>query len=173
MNSFLQSDTWADFQKSLGRKVFDVLGAKVIRHDLPLGKNYLYIPYGPELVSHQFAGELRQLAKQEGSIFIKAEPMQDEIAHQLVSLGFQKSNKSIQPHKTVVIDLTKSEDELLDAMHHKTRYNIRVAERHGVVVRQAQSSNAKAQIEEFWKMMQKTSARDKFNSYPRSYYEKL
>ncbi len=173
MTSFLQSQEWMDFQKSLGRKVFNVAGAKVIQHDLPLGKNYLYIPYGPEIVSHQFTGELRQLAKQQGSIFVKAEPMQDEVAQQLVSLGFRKSNKNIQPHKTVVIDLAKSEDELLDAMHHKTRYNIRVAERHGIVVRQAQNSNAKAHLEDFWKLMRKTSARDKFNSYPREYYEKL
>ncbi|MEK7583276.1 MAG: peptidoglycan bridge formation glycyltransferase FemA/FemB family protein [Patescibacteria group bacterium] len=167
MNSFLQSQDWMDFQKSLGRKVFEVAGAKVIQHDLPLGKNYLYIPYGPELVSHQFAGELRQLAREQGSIFVKAEPMQDDVAQQLVATGFQKSNKNIQPQKTVVIDLTKTEDELLDAMHHKTRYNIRVAEKHGIHV----ARSMKHEI--FWELMQKTSARDKFSSYPKSYYEKL
>ena len=179
MKSFLQSEDWVQFQKSLGRKVFEVAGAKVIRHDLPFGKNYLYIPYGPQIMNHEswsmnhFGQEIRELAKQEGSIFVKAEPMQDEVAQQLVAIGFKKSNKNIQPHKTVVIDLTKSEDELLDSMHHKTRYNIKVAEKHGVVVRQIQNPNDKIQTDAFWKLIQKTSARDKFNPYPRSYYEKL
>lgn len=138
-----------------------------------MGKNYLYIPYGPDVASHQFAGEIIQLARQQGSIFIKAEPMQDDVAQQLVSLGFRKSSKSIQPRKTVVIDLTKSEDELLGAMHHKTRYNIRVAERHGIHVRTSDDLFSSSDVENFWRLMQKTTARDKFNSYPRSYYEQL
>ena len=143
----------------------------MIQHRLPLGKNYLYIPYGPESVSHQFAGDLRQLAKQQGSIFVKAEPMQDDVARQLISIGFKKSNKSVQPHKTVVIDLTKTEDELLDAMHPKTRYNIKVAEKHGIHV--ARSMEHGAGIEDFWKLMRKTTELDKFNSHLKEYYEKL
>lgn len=165
--NFLQSDAWVEFQKSLGRKVFDIAGAKVIQHDLPFGKNYLYIPYGPEVASYQFAGELKQLAQQEGSIFVKAEPMHDDIAQELVKIGFRRSAKTIQPHKTIVLDLTKSEDELLSAMHHKTRYNINLAERKGIVVREGGS------IDDFWRLMQKTSKRDQFSSYPKSYYEKL
>lgn len=167
MTSFLQSDDWMDLQKSLGRKVFDVEGAKIIRHELALKKNYLYIPYGPEIVSYQFDGELKRLAQQEQAIFIKAEPMQDQIAQELVRLGYQKSPKHIQPHRTVILDLTKSEDELLGAMHHKTRYNIRVAEREHVVVQQSDRTSI------FWDLMKKTSQRDKFHAYPESYYHRL
>ena len=51
---FLQSWEWGEFQKSLGRKVWRLgdcenWAALVIRHDLPLGKNYLYCPGGPVL----------------------------------------------------------------------------------------------------------------------------
>ncbi len=167
MKSFLQSPTWMEFQKSTGKKVFEIEGAQVIKHNLPFKKSYLYIPYGPETVSFQFAGELQRLAKQENAIFVKAEPQDDMIAKELVSLGFRHSEKTIQPHRTVVLDLVKSEDELLGAMHHKTRYNIRVAEKHGIMVKESQD------IEVFWKLMQKTTERDKFSSHPREYYQKL
>ena len=159
--SFLQTEMWAEFQRSLGRKVFEVEGVKVIRHDLPFGKNYLYVPY-PFSVP-----DLHNLAMQENSIFVKVEPMQDDIARGLMHRGYQKSQKNIQPHKTVVLDLTRSEDELLSAMHHKTRYNIRVAEKHGIVVRES------SEIEIFWNLLKKTTERDRFNSHEKEYYQKL
>ncbi len=171
MKSFLQSIEWMEFQRSLGREVFDVEGAKVIKHKLPFGKSYLYIPYGPEVVSYQFSGELQRLAKQENAIFIKAEPQHDDIAQELVRLGFKKSTKNIQPHKTVALDLTQSEEQLLDAMHHKTRYNIKVAERNGVQM--TESLDHEAGIKIFWELMKKTTERDKFSSYSREYYYKL
>src|SRR3989338_8875824 len=173
MNSFLQSDDWMEFQKSLGRLTFEIEGAKVIQHELPLGKNYLYIPQGPQSTSYQFAGELKRLAQRQGSIFIKAEPLHDDIAKELISLGFRHSSKSIQPHKTVVLDLTQSEDEILSKLHHKTRYNIKVAEKHGVAVRKSEIRNPKSEIEMFWELMKKTTTRDRFSSHPWEYYEKL
>ncbi|MEK7615813.1 MAG: peptidoglycan bridge formation glycyltransferase FemA/FemB family protein [Patescibacteria group bacterium] len=161
MISFLQSDEWAQFQRSLGRKVFDVEGTKVIRHDLTFKKNYLYVPY-PDTVPN-----LLPLAEQEKSIFIKAEPMHDEVAQALVHQGYQKSSKNVQPHRTVVLDLTNSEDALLSAMHHKTRYNIRVAEREHVVVEQSTDTNI------FLSLMKKTTARDKFHTHSEWYYHRL
>lgn len=159
--SFLQSEEWADFQRSIGRKVFDVQGVKVIKHELPFGKSYLYAPHLSSIV------DFEDLAKQENSIFVKVEPLQDDIAQQYVKLGFQRSNKTIQPHKTVVLDLARSENELLSAMHHKTRYNIKVAEKNGIHVSRSMDH------ETFWELMQKTTERDKFHSHPKGYYEKL
>lgn len=53
MSSFLQTEDWLQFQKLVGRKVwrFDngKIKANIIKHDLLLGKNYLYIPHGPEI----------------------------------------------------------------------------------------------------------------------------
>lgn len=161
MTSFLQSQDWAEFQKSIGRKVFQVGETYVIKHELPFGKNYLYVPYADAVP------DLRELAKQEKSIFVKVEPLHDELAQALIHQGYRKSIKTIQPHKTVVLDLTKSEDELLSAMHYKTRYNIRVAEKHGIEIKKSDD------IEIFWNLMQKTTERDNFHSHPKSYYEKL
>ena len=165
--SFLQSEKWMEFQRSLGRKVFDIEGAKVFKHELPFGKSYLYIPRGPSVASFQFSGELKRIADVERAIFAKAEPEDDAIAQELIKLGFHHSVKTIQPNRTVVLDLTRSEDELLSSMHHKTRYNIGVAEKNGIVVEESDDMNI------FWDLMKKTTARDRFSSHPREYYEKL
>ena len=42
--SFLQSDEWEEFQRILGRQTRRIQNFLVVRHDLPLGLNYLYCP---------------------------------------------------------------------------------------------------------------------------------
>ena len=182
MKSFLQTHEWAEFQKSVGRKVwrFDdgKIVATVIRHDLPLKKNYLYIPHGPEIDFNaiagtignevaQFVAYLKNLAREEKSMFVKIEPLDDKVPEAMVRAGFKKSSKEIQPHKTVVLDLEKSEEELLSGMHHKCRYNIKVAERHGLKFVDRQDMDA------FWKMLKHTAKADQFSTHERSYYDKL
>ncbi len=125
MTSFLQSKEWTEFQKSLGREVFEYekegISAKIIKHDLPLGKSYLYIPYGPEMDFNQMTGGfknlvvnfvkwLREEAKKRKSIFVKVEPLVDSVAQALAESRFKKSKKEIQPSKTVIINLEQSED---------------------------------------------------------------
>ena len=178
------------FQRSLGREVFEYekegITAKIIKHDLPLGKNYLYIPNGPEMDFNQMTGGLknpvanfvkwlRELGKNEKSIFIKAEPVVDSVAQALAEHGWKKSKKEIQPGRTVVIDLIQDDNELpavslsnlLGRMHHKTRYNIKVAEGHGVKVLESND------VDLFLKLLKKTTKRDKFSSHPDNYYRKL
>jgi len=180
--SFLQTEKWAEFQRSLGREVFEYekngVSARIIKHDLPLGKNYLYIPHGPEMDFNAmlggFKGPVRDfvdyisaLGRQEESIFIKAEPLTGNVAQMLVDAGFRRIQKEIQPSKTVIVDIQESDVNLLGAMHYKTRYNIKVAENRGVTVEESDD------IEAFWRLLKKTTARDNFSSYPKSYYEKL
>ncbi len=180
--SFLQTKEWADFQRSLGREVFEYekngVSAKIIKHDLPLGKNYLYIPHGPEMdfnammggfkgPTRNFIDYLLNLGLQERSIFIKAEPLTGNVAQMLVEAGFKRANKEIQPSKTVLINIQESDINLLAAMHHKTRYNIKVAENHGVTVEEGKDTAT------FWRLLKKTTARDEFSSHPKDYYEKL
>lgn len=180
--SFLQTKDWAEFQRSLGRPFFeyeqDHISAVVFKYPLPFGKSYLYIPHGPNLdlsrmlggfkdPVREFVGWLTGLAWREGAIFIKIEPTIGYTAQLLVENGFKKSKKEIQPAKTVIVDLDREEVSLLEAMHHKTRYNIRVAEKHGIRVDESIDAN------EFWKLIKKTAARDKFSPHPKDYYQKL
>ncbi|MBI2676412.1 MAG: peptidoglycan bridge formation glycyltransferase FemA/FemB family protein [Candidatus Yanofskybacteria bacterium] len=180
--SFLQSKDWLEFQKFLGRSVFEYdkegIKAGIIKLPEPFKKSYLYIAHGPEMDFNSMAGGLKNpvsnftawlkdLAEKEKSIFIKAEPLADNIAQVLAEHKFKKSKKEIQPPKTVILDLSKSEDDLLNAMHHKTRYNVKVAEKNGIVVKESDD------LESFWKLIKKTSKRDKFSSHSKDYYEKL
>lgn len=182
MKSFLQTQEWLDFQKHVGRKTwrFDdgKIKANIIKHDLPFGKNYLYIPHGPEINFNaitgtinnevaQFVTYLKNLAKEQKSIFVKIEPVDDKIPEAMHQFKFKRSSKELQPHKTVVLDLQKSEEELLSEMHHKTRYNIKVAEKYGIVVKDSED------LDMFWKLLKKTTKRDRFGSHSKDYYQKL
>jgi lipid II:glycine glycyltransferase (peptidoglycan interpeptide bridge formation enzyme) len=166
--SFLQSPDWLGFQKFLGRKVWNVDGINIIEHNLPFGKSYFYSPRcGGNFLSEQFLNKVKEIAKQGNVIFLKVES-QEKI--DLKDSRFKKSN-NIQPTKTIILDITKSEQELLNQMHYKTRYNIQLARKRGVEIR-----NPKSEIrnfEEFWRLMQETTRRDGFRPHPKEYYRKM
>lgn len=181
---FLQTPEWLAFQKSLGRRVWRLddgfIKANVIRHDVRLGQNYLYVPYGPELnfdlakqgltneISH-FVSHIRALAEHEGSMFVKLEPMHDVALEILMRNGMRmrKARGHIQPMRTVVMDLDRSSDDLLDGLHHKHRYNINLAQRKGVTVGDMED------VSVFWSLLQQTSEHDDFRTHDRRYYGKL
>ena len=82
MHSFLQSKSWLDFQKHIGRTVFEYddgkIRAGIIEHDLPyVNKNYLYIPHGPISVNDEsasienFITYLKKISKDKKHIYIK------------------------------------------------------------------------------------------------------
>lgn len=158
MDSFLQSKEWAEFQRSLGRKVWQVNGVNVIKHNLPLGKSYLYAPR----CEGDFLNKIKEIAKKENAIFFKAEPLR-----QAQGKPFKKST-NIQPQKTLILDITKPEEELLKQMHSKTRYNIRLAERKEILIKKD-----KNKFEDFWRLIQQTTKRDGFKPHQKEYYEKM
>lgn len=181
---FLQTLEWLAFQKTLGRRVWRLddgfIKANIIRHDIRLGQNFLYVPYGPELnldlarqglrneVSH-FRDALRSIAREQASMFVKLEPTHDVAVELLLRNGvkMKKSHVHIQPMRTTVVDLRQTDDQLLDKLHHKHRYNINLAERKGVTVEESRDA------ESFWKLLQSTAEHDKFRSHPMLYYKKL
>lgn len=182
MKSFLQSPEWLEFQKSVGHPAwrFDdgKISAGVIQHDLPFRFNYLYIPHGPEInfnaiqgtIDHElqlFVDALKKLAREQKSIFVKIEPLDGKVPEVLHKFKFKKSSKEIQPHRTVIMNLDASGEELLAAMHHKTRYNIRVAEKNGLKWVKRNDPDA------FWKLLKHTAKHDNFSTHSKEYYEKL
>src|SRR4030042_4084050 len=138
MSQFLQSWEWAEFQKRLCRKIWrldlDKEYVLVIKMNLPLGKSYLYIPRTDINFDQAKIATLQELAKQEKSIFIKIEPVRQNLS----SFNFKKVG-SVQPLQTLLLDLSKSEEELLAQMHQKTRYNIHLAEKRGVKLVEAET----------------------------------
>lgn len=182
--SFLQTQAWLDFQKSVGHKTWHFqdrgIQANIIRHEVRLRKNYLYIPHGPEIATEQmqagirndigyFISYLKQLARQEKSMFIRLEPLSDVVVELLYASGakLKRSSQMVQPHRTLVLDLMLPELELLGQMHHKTRYNVGLSEKKGLVFRESKDAD------EFWELLKKTAKYDRFSSHPREYYKKM
>lgn len=163
----------------------------LVYHRLPFGRRYAYVPRGPvvavadgsELARAYLEtcnGALREAIRREAAVFARVEwPWQtgDEPAgrEDFVRWGFTPV-RSVQPADTVIVDLTSSEDDLLAAMHQKTRYNVRVAEKHGVTVRDARHDNAhllRHDIDLFWSMLDETAQRDRFHTHPKPYYASM
>jgi lipid II:glycine glycyltransferase (peptidoglycan interpeptide bridge formation enzyme) len=166
--SFLQSAEWEEFQKSIGRNVWRIGGALVIRHDLPFGMNYFYCPRPVNYEFLRITDALKAIVSQEKPIFLKIDPV-SEIQNSKFKI---KNSQAIQPRKTAIINLSKSEEELLRAMHEKTRYNIRLAAKKGVEFK-IYDSKSKNEFDKFWALLGATSKRDRFSTHKKYYYEKL
>ncbi len=91
------------------------------------------------------------------------------IQRQLRERGWQYSPSQVQFRNTVWLNLTPSEEELLAVMKQKTRYNIRLAERKGVVVREGGREDLPA----LYRMYSETSLRDGFVIRSEAYYLSL
>ena len=192
--SFLQSFEWGNFQQMSGYDVTRVivkedgrimLAAQIFKHALPLGKSYLYIPYGPvfnlsqpgrdEEVFDFFIAELKKIANKESGIiflkiemdspFTKAKPM-SYIGLALV--GFRKSAKDIQARETMIVDLSSSQDDILARMKQKTRYNIKIAQKHGVKIVSLDSGAMDPKI--FVSLLEETAKRNGFQTHGGKYY---
>jgi peptidoglycan pentaglycine glycine transferase (the first glycine) len=151
----------------------------------------LYVPKGPLLdwnhtaLRMQVLDDLQFLARERRAIFIKMDPdivigsetsssaivkantLGETITIDLQSRGWQFSQDQIQFRNTVMLDLTVSEEELLERMKPKTRYNIRLAERKGVQIRPGT-------VEDYpliYRMYAETSLRDGFTIREEGYYQ--
>ena len=170
--AFLQSWEWGEFQQALGRDVYRLgdlrdFAIGVVRLPLTFGKSYLYAPRGPIVSSSEKFDDaslaLRELGEKHQALFVRFEPPIEHTKQK----NFGRKSISVQPEETLLLNLDKSEEALLAAMHSKTRYNIRVAERHGITIRVEKNFN------DAWSLFQATGKRGAFHIHPRSYYERL
>lgn len=59
-----------------------------------------------------------------------------QLNYNTVNHNLVKNNTDILPANTIILDLNRSEEEILAQMRPKTRYNIGLAHRHGITVKQ-------------------------------------
>ncbi len=181
----LQCWSWGEFKARFGWKparfvAWDEAGkearglAQVLIRDLPLGK-MAYVPKGP--VAHAEDHEtwkrlltmLRDFGRESGASFLKIEPDIEgdhPLAQLLAQERFRPSERSVQPSSTIVVDLEGDLDGILAQMKSKTRYNIRLAERKGVTVREGGEDDFAA----FYRLMEVTRERDDFGIHEEEYY---
>ena len=164
--------------------------ALIVKHDLPFGKSYLYCPRGPVFIESRIKNqesrilnflfnEVRKISKEERSLFLRIDPPIDlNLEYRIWNIEFKNLKKSpneIQPRETLMLDLEKPEEELLKEMKQKTRYNIRLAEKKELRITNYELGIDNKKIfeekfEEFWRLTEETSRRDKFKSHNRNYY---
>ena len=185
----LQTRAWGELKLNFGWQVGRVItsgsppvGAQVLfRRFLP-GLAFAYIPKGPvscggpesqpEEEKQRWGDlwpEVDALCRQKGCVFLKVEPdmwtHQDGNREVAPPSGFVSSPHPIQPPRTLVVDLHGDEDEILGRMKQKTRYNIRLALKKGIVVRPS------ANLELFHTLAQVTGERDAFGVHSSHYYQ--
>jgi lipid II:glycine glycyltransferase (peptidoglycan interpeptide bridge formation enzyme) len=170
--------------------------ALILKKTIPIGGmsarlSILYAPKGPlldwanESLRNRVLNDLQTLAKKQGAIFLKVDPDvvlgtgvpagEDDamdnggqtVMSELKRRGWRYSLDQIQFKNTVLIDLTPSEEELLARMKQKTRYNIRLAEKKGIVLRVGKPED----LSMLYRMYAETSVRDGFVIRDEGYYK--
>ena len=195
----LQSWGWGELKASAGwhplrlalwdtQREQIVAAAQVLRRTprhLPLRVGHLaYIPKGPVLdwSGHDVSGliqtfffHLHANLVQQGALALQAEfacevesPESKLLIRDLQAMNFRRV-QSIQPGRTIVLDLAHDEDTLLANMKEKWRYNIRLAARKGVQIRVAETVE---DVEKWYGLLQTTSIRDRFGIHTLEYYRR-
>ena len=150
----------------------DVCGAQLLFRRLPLGFSLAYIPRGPIGKGwYKLWPEIDKVCKEKRAIFLKVEPDiwendPNSIEEGKLPNGFVYSPHEIQPPRTLIVDISGTEEKILARMKQKTRYNIRLARRKGVVVRQT------SDIAMFYELMRVTGERDAFGVHSEAYYQR-
>lgn len=165
----LQSLGWGEFREKTGVKVIKAEDLQITIHPIPHTKYKIgYLPKGPE-INQKMLDKLLEIGKMENCIFIQLEPnIEKDSAKNYKFKSLFPSAHPLFTKYTFVLDLTKSEEELLKDMHPKTRYNIRLAEKKGVKVLEDNSDKA---FNEYLKITQETTTRQKFFSHTPSYHK--
>ncbi|MCL1839538.1 aminoacyltransferase [Candidatus Saccharibacteria bacterium] len=174
--NFLQSSSWG--------KVYELTGDQVhylglIENDKLVGVclaivkpakrgRYLEIPGGP-LIDWESSSQvkatfksLKQLAAKENCVFIRIRPNIPDTAENqkiLKQNDLHPSPMHLHAQHTVVIDLTRPEDQLLADMRRQTRYEVRRASKLNIKVT---SSSETAAFKEFYQVQLATAKRQNF-----------
>lgn len=166
---FLQSWEWGEFQKSTGKEVLRLQCVEegVVKgqiqgflHVLKKEMRYFYAPRVH--VTKKMLDCVVEFLKNKNIVFLRFEPDAD-----ISCLLRLYKTKPRQPQHTLILDITKSSRELLEQMHPKTRYNIRLAQKKGVELVEEKN------VDVFFALNEETTKRDGFKSHEKEYYAQM
>ena len=165
----LQTTEWGEFRKEWGNEILTTEFGIITLHKIPFTKFKIGIfEKGPK-PTREMINQLKELGKEKSIVFIKLEPNveKDDSIIELLSKSGLIRGKTLFTPTTFWIDLTKSEEELLASFSSKTRYNIRLAQKHGVNVRIDNSDKA---FEKYLELTEETNKRQGFYSHTPRYH---
>jgi len=180
---FTQSFAWGAFQASVGKPVKRlfiekdgglIAACQLIFESRPLVGGYWFAPKGPIFITNETKNKkeamdtLRAYAKTHlrHGVFLRVEPML--LSTEMEVPPSWERKKSLNPSSTRRLDLKQTEKTLLQGMHQKTRYNIRVSEKKGALVEVDDGKN----LSDFLRVMKETATRDTFTQHDDTYVKK-
>ncbi|MDO8530347.1 MAG: peptidoglycan bridge formation glycyltransferase FemA/FemB family protein [bacterium] len=147
--TFLQSWSWGVFHESLGNKVWRfgvyentelISVALTIKISAKRG-SFLLVPHGPAMeedghdvklgVLKALQEKLKSLARQEKADFIRVSPIMKRTKENMglfKQLGFRQGPLHYHPESSWKLDITPTEEQLMDGMRKTTRYLVKQAQ---------------------------------------------
>lgn len=192
--NFQQSPEWAKVKDNWKNEVIlaeddkgKIIGSlSVLIRKMPIFGNIMYSSRGPVCDIHnlevlkQLTDGAKELAKKYKAIVLKVEPdieSKDQVFRDLVTnLGYKIKDDAkdfkdeIQPRYVFRLDIKgKTEEEIMAGFKQKWRYNIRLATKKGVVIKEG----TREDLKDFHKIMVETGSRDGFIVRSLEYFEKM
>ena len=166
--NFLQSKVWAKTNRLIGHEVIEKDDVVMIVKNAKRGR-YLEIPGGPviDYQDEKAVAATRELiaktAKEHRCVFVRFRPqLLDTPENRRILTEKFKARRApmhLAAEHTVIIDLTKSEDDILKSMRRQTRYEVRRADKLGITVT---SGNSEELFREFHQVQSETASRQHF-----------
>lgn len=194
---FLQTWEWGEVKRGMGWQPLPLIleedgeikaALLILKRKLPvpgLNRCIFYAPRGPvvdieskELCQALFAGAER-VARDHKAIFLKIDPdvpaTNEKFKDVLGLCKFKKNDtgldfEGVQPAFVFQLDITPTAEKLLEKMHTKTRYNIKLAQKKGVTIRRA---DGKEDLKSFYEILEETAKRDHFLIRGYEYFEMI
>jgi peptidoglycan pentaglycine glycine transferase (the first glycine) len=188
---FMQSSLWARFRAPVGYDFFGVTlkdagaiigGAVVAKWRYAPQCCFYYIQDGPVLpadesdarqVFNAILSRVEQYRQRESQTVshLRIEPRWECLPDFVQGFGTPDfRDQFTEPRNTLCIDLRMPEEAILAQMKPKGRYNIRIAQRHGVTIVEDNSAQG---LTDFVRIQRRTALRQKIRTKPPSYFRNL
>ena len=192
--NFQQSLEWGEVKESWKKEVIlsedkkgKIRGSLCVWvRKIPIFGNLMYVARGPvcDIHNKEILEDLKkgadELAKKYNAFVLRMEPdiekSDEEFRKIALELGFKIKDDSkdfkdeIQPRFVFQLDLKgKSKDQIFSEFQQKTRYNVRLATKKGVQIKEG----TKEDLKDFYNIMVETGKRDNFLIRSLSYFEKM
>jgi len=191
-SGFMQTSWWAEFRAMSGYRCFGVTirdGAEILGGAMVMKRSFTdeccfylicdgpLLPSDPESAGEVFDAILAVLEKHRAAENATVSHLRIEPRWQLLprfASGLRQRSRArdryAEPRDTIWIDLRAPMEEILGQMKPKGRYNIRIAQRHGVRVHEDTSA---AGLKHFLRIHAETFARHRIRGYTDTYFQTL
>jgi lipid II:glycine glycyltransferase (peptidoglycan interpeptide bridge formation enzyme) len=165
----LQTSAWAEFRREWGNEVLETKYGILTLHKLPFTSYKIGMFIKGVTPTKEILSELKKIGSKKNIVFIKLEPnieKSENLVKLMESFGAVPGKTLFTP-TTFWINLAPDEENLMKSFSSKTRYNIRLAEKKGVTVKE---DNSDAAFERYLDLTRETINRQGFYAHTEKYH---